>query len=120
MGSTARGKVSKAMDFGAFVRLKPGVEGLIHISELDHKRVHRVTDVVNEGEEVEAKVLSIDRGKQRIALSLKALKAAPAKPEKPEPADEPEEPPRERRKQPKNLKGGIGRPSGGEQFGLKW
>lgn len=119
VGSTAKGKVSKTMDFGAFVRLAAGVEGLIHISELDHKRVHRVTDVVREGQEVEAKVLSVDRSKQRIALSLKALTAAPAKPEK-EAADDEPEAPRPERKNFKNLKGGISTPTGGEQFGLKW
>ena len=119
VGSTAKGKVSKIMDFGAFVRLGPGVEGLIHISELDHKRVHRTGDIVSEGQEVEAKVLSVDRGKQRIALSLKALMAPPPKPEKPAREEAPEEPKRERKKF-KNLKGGIGGPSGGDQFGLKW
>ncbi|MEQ8848375.1 S1 RNA-binding domain-containing protein [Botrimarina sp.] len=121
VGSTVQGKVSKTMDFGAFVRLAPGVEGLIHISELDHKRVHRVTDVVSEGQEVETKVLSVDRSKQRIALSLKALMAAPAKAEKPS-DDEPDEPDASRRKRKnfKNLKGGISTPTGGEQFGLKW
>ena len=119
VNSTVKGKITKTMDFGAFVRLGPGVEGLIHISELDHKRVHRVTDVVSEGQEVEAKVLSVDRGKQRIALSLKALMAAPPKPERKPREEEPEEPKRERPKF-KNLKGGTGGDSGGEQFGLKW
>ncbi len=66
--------------------------------------------------------MSVDRAKQRIALSLKALKAAPAKPEKPAddtPDDEPEAP-RRKRKEDKNLKGGISTPTGGEKFGLKW
>ncbi|QDT67590.1 30S ribosomal protein S1 [Planctomycetes bacterium MalM25] len=120
VNSSVTGKITKTMDFGAFVRLGPGVEGLIHISELDHKRVHRVTDVVSEGQEVEAKVLSVDRGKQRIALSLKALMAAPAKPERQKREDEPDEPKRERPKF-KNLKGGTGSGGGdGEKFGLKW
>ncbi len=122
VGSTVKGKVTKTMDFGAFVRLKAGVEGMIHVSELDYKRVHRVTDVLKEGQEVEAKVLSVDRGKQRIALSVKALMAAPPKPEsaaREAEANEPEAPKPERKKF-KNLKGGIGTPTGGEQFGLKW
>lgn len=122
IGSTVKGKVTKTMDFGAFIRLKAGVEGMIHVSELDHKRVHRVTDVLREGQDVEAKVLSVDRSKQRIALSVKALMAAPPKPEtqtREEEAHEPEGPKQER-KQFKNLKGGIGTPTGGEQFGLKW
>ncbi|MEO1498828.1 MAG: S1 RNA-binding domain-containing protein, partial [Planctomycetota bacterium] len=122
VGSTAKGKVSKIMDFGAFVRLKAGVEGLIHISELDYKRVHRVTDVLSEGEDVETKVMSVDRGKQRIALSLKALKAAPPKPDRgKKEIDYPDEPEQKQpRKKFKGLKGGISSPSGGDQFGLKW
>lgn len=121
VGTSVKGKVTKTMDFGAFVRLGPGVEGLIHISELDHKRVHRVTDVVSEGQEVETKVLSVDRGKQRIALSLKALSAAPARTDRAKKGDYPEEPEtHEPRKEFKNLKGGTGGPSGGEKFGLKW
>lgn len=119
VNSTVKGKVTKTMDFGAFVRLGPGVEGLIHISELDHKRVNRVTDVVEQGKEVEAKVLSVDRQKQRIALSLKALLAAPARPDKPAREEEPDEP-RPERKKFKNLKGGTGGDAGGEKFGLKW
>ena len=61
------------MEFGAFVKLEPGVEGLIHISELAHDRIWRTSDVVSEGQEVEVKVLSVDTEKQRISLSLKAL-----------------------------------------------
>ncbi len=49
------------MDFGAFVELEPGIEGLVHISELSHKRVWRPADVVKEGEQVEVLVLSVDR-----------------------------------------------------------
>ena len=122
VGSTVKGKVTKTMDFGAFIRLKAGVEGMVHVSELDHKRVHRVTDVLREGQEVEAKVLSVDRGKQRIALSVKALMAAPPKPEAAQREEESQEPeaPKPERKKFKNLKGGTGAPTGGEQFGLKW
>lgn len=119
VGTTVTGKVTKTMDFGAFVRLGPGVEGLIHISELDHKRVHRVTDVLSEGQDVDAKVVSVDRNKQRIALSKKALLAAPAKAESKPRDDEPEEP-RPERKTFKNLKGGTGGGGDGGKFGLKW
>ncbi len=73
--SKVTGKVSKIMDFGAFVKLEPGVEGLVHISELSHKRVFKATEVVQEGQEVEAKVLSVDVENQRISLSMKALEA---------------------------------------------
>lgn len=99
---------------------RPGVEGLIHISELAHHRIRAVGDVVKEGEVVEVKILSIDKEDQRIGLSLKATQAAPEV-TKAEEAGE-EEPPRElvvaKRKGP--LKGGTDRPSGGESVGLNW
>jgi len=71
VGHLYLGKVRKITDFGAFVEILPGVDGLIHISQLDHKRVQRVRDVVNEGDEVLVKVLEIDKD-GRIRLSRKA------------------------------------------------
>ncbi len=124
VGSRATGTVSRLMDFGAFVKLEPGVEGLIHISELGHGRVFRASDVVSEGQEVEVKVLSVDEENQRISLSLKALMAPPEKPGEKKIADEdaplPADAPKPPRKRNQELKGGIGRPSGGEKFGLNW
>ena len=70
--SVVRGTVTKLMEFGAFVELEPGVEGLIHISELSHKRVWRASDVVHKGDQVEVLVLSVDTDTQRISLSMKA------------------------------------------------
>ena len=71
IGKIYNGKVVKIMEFGAFVQIMPGTDGLVHISELEHKRVEKVTDVLNEGDEVRVKVLDIDqRGK--IRLSRKA------------------------------------------------
>ncbi len=67
------GKVVRITDFGAFVTLEEGVDGLIHISELSHKRVAQVSDVVKEGQEVTVKVLEVDEGNGRIALSTKGL-----------------------------------------------
>ncbi|MDA8434034.1 MAG: S1 RNA-binding domain-containing protein, partial [Nitrospiraceae bacterium] len=64
------GKVKRIMDFGAFVEILPGTEGLLHISQLDDKRVAKVTDVVNEGDEVLVKVIEIDK-MGRIRLSRK-------------------------------------------------
>ena len=61
------------MDFGAFVELEPGVEGLVHISELSHKRVFRTSDVVKEGDRSKRIVQSIDPESKRISLSMKAL-----------------------------------------------
>ncbi len=118
---TVHGKVTKLMDYGAFVELEPGVEGLVHISELSHKRVWRVSDVVKEGDEVDAVVLSIDREAQRISLSIKELIEEPkaAAKEESEP-DEPTPPPKRPAKPSKPLQGGLGRSPGGDKFGLKW
>lgn len=118
--SAHEGTVSKIMDFGAFVELEPGVEGLVHISELSHGRVFRVRDIVTEGQQVEVKVLSIDPENQRISLSMKALQAKPEakKAEKAIEEDLPSPPPLPKQKGP--LKGGLGRAGGGEKFGLKW
>ncbi len=120
--STVRGTVSRIMEFGAFVRLEAGIEGLIHISELSHRRVLRAGEIVQEGQEVEVLVLSVDSEHQRISLSLKALeaRATPAvKPEDQAPAEaEAPAKPTAPRKTP--LKGGIGNASGGDKFGLKW
>lgn len=105
IGEKVTGTVTRLTDFGAFVQLEPGVEGMVHISELDHKRVARVSDVVHVGQELELQVQSVDPVKRRIGLSLKALKAKPeaAAPSPEEAAAEPAAPP-SRRKVP--LKGG--------------
>ncbi len=124
IGNRAKGTVSRLMDFGAFVKLEPGVEGLIHISELGHGRVFRARDVVSEGQEVEVKILSVDAENQRISLSLKALMSAPVKPGQQKVEDEdmplPAGAPKPPKKQHAELKGGTGGPSGGERFGLNW
>jgi polyribonucleotide nucleotidyltransferase len=70
IGEVFLGVVRKVSDFGAFVEIKPGVEGLVHISQLASTRVNRVEDVVNEGEEILVKVIEIDRT-GRIKLSRK-------------------------------------------------
>ena len=68
LNKTYLGKVQRITDFGAFVEILPGTDGLIHISELDQKRVNKVTDVLSEGDEVMVKVISIDRqGKIRLS-----------------------------------------------------
>jgi small subunit ribosomal protein S1 len=106
-GQTVTGKVTRLMDFGAFVELEPGIEGLIHISEMASKRVFRVKDHVQVDQEVEVRILDIDPEAKRISLSIKPVAAGPA-PE-PEPQDDPDAPPpppRPERKVP--LKGGLG------------
>jgi small subunit ribosomal protein S1 len=121
--SVVRGKVTKLMEFGAFVELEPGVEGLVHISELSHKRIWRASDVVKEGEEVEVIVLSVDPEAQRMSLSVKGLsKPEPTKKEKEE-TQEAEIPVAAKKpSRPSNqpLKGGLGKSAGGESMGLNW
>ena len=72
IGETYDGVVVKIMEFGAFVQLWPGVEGMVHVSELDNKRVEKVTDFCKEGDKMTVKVLGID-DKGKIKLSHKAL-----------------------------------------------
>jgi small subunit ribosomal protein S1 len=121
--ATVRGKVTRLMEFGAFVELEPGIEGLVHISELSHKRVWRASDVVKEGEEIEVLVLSVNPEAQRMSLSIKGLsKPEPTKQEKAE-AQEAESPVvAKKSNRPSNqpLRGGLGKTSGGESLGLKW
>ncbi|HDR15843.1 MAG TPA: polyribonucleotide nucleotidyltransferase [Desulfobacteraceae bacterium] len=71
VGKIYKGKVVRIMDFGAFVEIFPGTDGLVHISQLDRERVNRVTDVLNEGDEVMVKVLEVDDN-GKIRLSRKA------------------------------------------------
>jgi len=70
IGRIYEGTVKKVLDFGAFVEILPGTDGLVHISQLENKRVEKVTDVLNEGDTVRVKVLDIDRG-GKIRLSRK-------------------------------------------------
>ncbi|MGD8717577.1 MAG: polyribonucleotide nucleotidyltransferase [Candidatus Zixiibacteriota bacterium] len=72
VGAVFKGKVVRIMKFGAFVEILPGVDGMIHISDLEHHRVNKVEDVVNIGDEVEVKVIEID-DMGRVNLSRKAL-----------------------------------------------
>jgi ribosomal protein S1 len=111
IGSVASGKVTRTETYGAFVELEPAIEGLIHISELSPKRVHRVADVVKPGQEVQVAVLSVDREQRRIGLSLKAAlpKEEPATPET-EPDEEPAAPPRPPKPRTTPLRGGLGAP----------
>lgn len=119
--STVEGTVSKIMEFGAFVQLEPGVEGLVHISELSHQRVWRVGDVVTEGQQVEAMVTSVDEEKQRIGLSIKAIQAKPVTAKKEDaPPEEPDVPPPPVKERKVPLKGGLGKSTGGEGIGLNW
>ncbi len=79
-GEVYDGTVTRLMDFGAFVEVLPGKEGLVHISELEHRRVEKVSDVLNVGDKVKVKVKEID-DQGRINLSRKALLERPAREE---------------------------------------
>ncbi len=76
-GALVEGVVSNVTDFGAFVQLEPGIEGLVHVSELSWERVSHPKDVVQPGQKVRAMVLKVDAQNRRISLSLKALQQDP-------------------------------------------
>lgn len=76
-GQRVVGEVTKITDFGAFVKLEEGIEGLVHVSELDWGRVNHPREVLKEGESVEVKVLNVDPKERRISLSIRALKNDP-------------------------------------------
>jgi ribosomal protein S1 len=76
-GAEVNGRITKIVEFGAFVEITPGVEGLVHISELAWRRVGKVEEVVKPDEIIKAKVLKIDPESRRISLSIKALQPPP-------------------------------------------
>ncbi len=73
VGSTVKGKVSKIASFGAFIELEDGVDGLVHISQISDQRIEKVKDALDVGQEVEARVVKVDRGERRIGLSIRAM-----------------------------------------------
>jgi small subunit ribosomal protein S1 len=72
VGSRLKGKVTKVTDFGAFVEIEPGIEGLVHVSEIKEERVENPRDVLAEGQEVDVKIIDINTTDRKIALSIKA------------------------------------------------
>jgi small subunit ribosomal protein S1 len=78
IGDVIDGAVTKLVNFGAFVRVEEGLEGLIHISELSHQRVAHPGDVVQEGQEVKLRIISLDSERHRLGLSLKQAEDRPA------------------------------------------
>ncbi|CAN5116518.1 hypothetical protein BH23CHL9_BH23CHL9_08690 [soil metagenome] len=90
IGDVIDGTVTKLVNFGAFVRVEEGLEGLIHISELSHQRVAHPGDVVQEGQEIKLRIISLDSERHRLGLSLKQAEDRPA------PAPREERPRRER------------------------
>ena len=77
VGKTYHGKITRIVDFGAFVEVLPGKEGLVHISQIAHERVNKVTDYLTEGAMIDVKVMEIDR-QNRVRLSIKELLEKPA------------------------------------------
>jgi predicted RNA-binding protein with RPS1 domain len=117
-----KGTVTKIADFGAFVKIAPGIEGLVHISELAYQRVAKVGNVVKEGQELEVKIQSIDPQSQKLSLSHKACLAPPAPKQSAGKKEAAEEPVRDLAVPASGepLKGGTDRRSGGEGVGLNW
>jgi polyribonucleotide nucleotidyltransferase len=82
VGEVYKGKVMALAAFGAFVEILPGKQGLLHISEIDHVRVNAVEDVLKEGQEIEVKLIDVDRASGKLKLSRKALLPKPEREER--------------------------------------
>jgi len=120
VGDIIDGTVTKLVNFGAFVRVRDGLEGLIHISELSHQRVVHPGDVVHEGQSLKLKIISLDSERHRLGLSLKQAEEPPARPvaEAPAPgaASAPGAPRPERRPRPErsySMSDAVQEPEGG-------
>lgn len=100
VGDVVKGKVVNLLDFGAFVRLDEGVEGLVHVSQVSHEHVEKPSDVLNIDQEVEVKILEIEEEKQRISLSMRALMEPKEQPQK---ERKTERQPRPRRERPERV-----------------
>ncbi|MBX7102620.1 MAG: S1 RNA-binding domain-containing protein [Gemmataceae bacterium] len=108
--SVVTGTVTRLEPFGAFVQLEPGIEGLVHISELSGSRVRRSQDAVSPGQQVQVKILNVDRDQRRISLSIKQVREKEIEEAIAAEADEaPAAPVKPRVKNP-NLRGGTGTP----------
>ena len=78
MGDVVDAKIVKLMKFGAFAEILPGVDGLIHISQIADRRIEKPEDVLAEGQEVQVKITDEDAENKRISLSIRALLEQPA------------------------------------------
>jgi small subunit ribosomal protein S1 len=108
VGDIIDGTVTKIVNFGAFVRVREGLEGLIHISELSHQRVAHPGDVVHEGQVLKLKIISLDSERHRLGLSLKQAEEPPARP-----APEAREPRRPRPERSFDAAQAVQEPEGG-------
>ncbi|SDM22464.1 30S ribosomal protein S1 [Paenibacillus jilunlii] len=84
IGDVVTGEVKRLVNFGAFVELLPGVEGLVHISQISHKHIGTPHEVLKEGQEVQVKVLDFNPSEKRVSLSIKETEEAPAQAARPE------------------------------------
>ena len=82
VGDVVKGKVVNLLDFGAFVEVADGVEGLVHVSEISWDHVEKPSDELNVGDEVEVKIISIDKEEEKVGLSIKQLEEAPERAER--------------------------------------
>ncbi len=78
-GNVVTGRVARMTDFGAFVELEPGVDALLHVSQISHAHVDKPADVLQIGQEIEAKVVDFNEADKKISLSMKALEQPPVK-----------------------------------------
>ena len=78
VGDVANVKIVKLMTFGAFAEVVPGVDGLIHISQIADRRIESPAECLSEGQMVDAKIIEVDEDKKKISLSIRALLRAPA------------------------------------------
>ena len=108
-GTTVSGLVTRITNFGAFVQLEDGIEGLVHISQISAQRIRAVSDAVEVGKVVQVRVLSVDADQRRVSLSMKPLPAP--EPERAESAAAGDEataaPPRPEKKRKRPLRGGL-------------
>lgn len=108
VGETVKAKITRLMDFGAFAEIEPGIEGLIHISELGPKRIRFTKDAVSEGDEVDVRILKLDPDEKRISLSLKPLPVAVQEDDEAESENDDDTPPAPKPERKVPLKGGLG------------
>jgi len=101
--SLVTGKVTRLADFGAFVELKPGVEGLVHISEMSDRRIKSCGEVVEVGQEIETRVIGVDKENRRISLSIRQVAVPEASHAEAASSVHPEKP----KKRKKPLRGGL-------------
>lgn len=98
-GDVLEGEVKRLTDFGAFVEVLPGIDGLVHISQISHKHIENPKDALTVGQKVNVKVLEVNAANERVSLSIKALEERPAQSEEEKEAKRPARPRRPKRQE---------------------